>query len=168
MKEIKFRAWGKNICYSYHQELEVTVSRQVFDCIIRYCGGANNKEVGGILIGAYSSDNKSVIISSVSGPTEDSVMKPHSFVRGTRGLQKLLSKKWKEGKYYVGEWHYHPSSSPEPSRQDLKQMKSFASNKKLNCPEPVLFIIGGDRIRGWSSSVHIITKNEIVQMEPEI
>lgn len=42
------------------------------------------------------------------------------------------------------EWHTHPLNSPDPSKIDDDSMFGFAGNKKLNCPEPILVIMGMD------------------------
>jgi hypothetical protein len=48
------------------------------------------------------------------------------------------------GMQYLGEWHYHPSSSPQMGPQDRDEMNEITSNEDYGRPNPVLFIIGGD------------------------
>lgn len=87
----------------------------------------------------------SAIISLASGPPSDSTAGRTWFVRGINGLGRMLDKCFKSaGSYYLGEWHFHPFASPSPSSQDIQQMLTIAKDKKYNCPEPIMIILGGD------------------------
>lgn len=109
------------------------------------CITANTSETGGIIIGQYSASLDNAIVTSITPPPPDSKAGKTWFDRGVEGLPEILSHSWNNlGTYYLGEWHFHPFSAPTPSSQDKRQMKQIASNKKYNCPEPILLIIGGD------------------------
>lgn len=127
----------------------------------RLCDESNPNETGGIIIGKYSDDRLTAYISEISNPPDDSVKKKTFFKRGIRGLQKRLDTLWKDSYYYLGEWHYHPDSLPTPSSSDIKQMISFSQNKKLNCPEPILIIIGGNK-NHWLHNVMVIANETII------
>jgi proteasome lid subunit RPN8/RPN11 len=43
--------------------------------------------------------------------------------------------------YYLGEWHYHPRGSAEPSEIDIAQMINISKSHSWQCPEPLLIII---------------------------
>lgn len=43
---------------------------------------------------------------------------------------------------------------------DSKQMNSISKNKSMNCPEPILFIIGGNPRKNYSVSISIFMKNK--------
>lgn len=109
------------------------------------CTKAGNKETGGIMIGRYSESLKGAVVSSITGPPPDSKAGKTWFERGVIGLRTILDRRFKESKtYYLGEWHFHPFATPTPSYQDRRQMKSIARDKKYNCPEPILLILGGN------------------------
>ena len=129
------------------------------------CIKAKNKETGGILIGKYSKDRSNAIISSITGPPKDSKQGNCTFEIGISGLDKTLDDNLKLGYRCIGDWHFHPNSSPEPSIADNIQMKKFASYKPLNCPEPILIIIGGNQDKGWKLSVHVYTKNKKIPLK---
>ena len=136
----------------------VVICPDTYAKIMLECEKYNGLETGGILIGNYSKDNGVAYIKDSNVP-EDSKHYKTKFFRGTYGLNKLLDKKWSEGEYYLGEWHYHPNSSSKSSRLDDIQMIKFSNNKKLNCPEPILLIIGENTSK-WSLNLYIYKNNE--------
>jgi integrative and conjugative element protein (TIGR02256 family) len=128
--------------------------------ILNHCKKASPNEIGGILVGYYSDDLRWAIVTAITGPPVDSIPGRISFYRGIKGLQKFLDSKWKKRQhYYLGEWHFHPYSSPIPSRSDNMQMINFANNRLLHCPEPILLIIGGDPIGEWELTAHVFVRN---------
>ena len=74
-----------------------------------------------------------------------------------------LNDAWVQGCYYLGEWHYHPNSLPTPSLTDLNQMRILATDEKLNCPEPILLIIG-ERDYIWEMHVEICCKTKYIRL----
>lgn len=109
-----------------------------------FCAEKGTLETGGILVGMYDSDLQSAIITKILGPPSDSKHGRTTFVRGTKGIKKSLDSFWKEGQYYLGEWHFHPNALPIASSQDSSQMKKIAKNNIYKCPEPLMLIIGQD------------------------
>ncbi|MBI4525149.1 MAG: Mov34/MPN/PAD-1 family protein [Deltaproteobacteria bacterium] len=128
--------------------------------ILRFCVQAGRKETGGILLGRYTQSHDMAVITEVAGPPADSLHRSSFFIRGIKGLQQLLNQLWRRKEYYLGEWHYHPFASASPSGTDEQQMREFASNRALNCPEPVLLIIGGDPNRDWNVKVAVYARNQ--------
>ena len=63
-------------------------------------------------------------------------------------------------------WHYHPNASSKSSKVDDMQMIKFSNNKKLNCPEPILIIIGGNPSK-WSLNSYIYKNNEKIILEKD-
>lgn len=118
--------------------------------ITRCCERSHPLETGGILVGQYSTARDCALVSAAGGPPLDSRMGPTWFIRGTRHLQTWLNHRWEHGQeHYLGEWHYHPSSPPNPSGQDRDQMRKIAKSRKIGCPEPLLLIVGGDAKTGY-------------------
>lgn len=100
-------------------------------------------ETGGIIIGHYDTAFQNATITEFTGPPEDSKTARLRFYRGVKGLRNLLRQYWKErNEYYLGEWHLHPGSTPDPSYTDIEQMKEISKDKKFNCKEPILLIFG--------------------------
>lgn len=121
----------------------------------RLCNKANPCETGGILIGHYSPDNHSAIITKVTAAPSQSKATHNRFFRSNVGILKILDKLWINGEYYLGEWHYHPNATPQPSHIDIDSMKAIANNQNLHCPEPILIIIGGNAQSGWDEYVGV-------------
>jgi integrative and conjugative element protein (TIGR02256 family) len=122
----------------------VELESEALEAMLELCRASGKLETGGILIGRYGEYGDRVLVFRITGPPPDSRRFPANFIRGVAGLARRLRAEWKEGHYYVGEWHFHPSNSPEPSPTDRRQIADFAEDASLLCPRPVLMIVGGD------------------------
>lgn len=152
---------GKNYqFYSLDRTFGLTVPISGMEVILGHCIGSEDRETGGIIIGYYSRGHDMAVVTRVSGPPEDSIQKKTWFSRGVHGLQRLLNALWASGEFYLGEWHYHPSSEPVPSGIDDHQMEVFSQNSLLSCPEPILLIIGGNPRAKWTSSAIVYRRNK--------
>ena len=117
-----------------------------------------------MLIGHYNETLDTAIVTRATGPPPDSRRRRTAFYRGTQGLHELLRVLWPKKEYYLGEWHYHPGSSPEPSATDVKRMQDIAENDDSNCPEPILLVAGENR----AITAHIFARNQgVVRLTPE-
>ena len=67
----------------------------------------------------------------------------------------------KKDQYYIGEWHFHPYSSPFPSATDLQTMHSLSEEEYLHCPEPILIIVGG-KPSAWAYHVSVFASGRQV------
>ncbi|MFA5240536.1 MAG: Mov34/MPN/PAD-1 family protein [Phycisphaerae bacterium] len=140
-----YEAWSKDKKYG------LRIPSEVLQKMLSFCQKAGNMETGGILVGYYNRHHDCAIITDCSNPPRDSKCGENYFYRGVHGLQKWLIRLWHLGQqmYYLGEWHFHPFANPNPSDIDIKQLRSNAGNKSYNCPEPVIFIIGGNPNNKW-------------------
>lgn len=103
-------------------------------------------EVGTPLVGCYSDNGFEAFVLDLAPLSSDSQGTLTSFYRGIAGLQKFfvkLRKIFSGKRYYVGEWHSHPNAAPIPSGTDDRNQLAIARDKKTNCPECILVIIGG-------------------------
>ena len=109
------------------------------------CSKADGREIGGILIGYYSEDHSTAIITEASSPPQDSTYGYNWFWRGIAGLRSLLACRWQNtGRrtYYIGEWHYHPAVQVIPSSDDFSQMQEISRSSNYQSKEPIMLIIG--------------------------
>lgn len=87
-------------------------------------------ETGGVLVGYYDLNLKSVVIVDALPPPPDSKATPHSFERGTKELSERVQDiaiRTAGVVGYVGEWHSHPDNYPAvPSPDDLFQLSYLA------------------------------------------
>lgn len=141
-----YEAWSKDGKYG------LRVPSRIMKKMQHLCKKANNVEVGGILVGYYNRRHDCAIVTNCSGPPRDSECGKSFFYRGIQDLQHWLIRSWnlRQRRYYLGEWHFHPSANPTPSSVDMKQMKSNAESKSYRCPEPVLFVIGGNPDKNYA------------------
>lgn len=124
----------------------------VLEKMLNFCENSKGMETGGVFVGHYSNNHDCALVTDCSGAPQDSKVGARYFYRGIKGLQNWFRQLWhhQERQYYLGEWHYHPMGSPTPSHIDVEQMKHNASDISYHCPEPALFIIGGDPKSGWT------------------
>jgi len=157
---IKFRTQDKR----YGLSLDDAIMTKM----LTLCKETANVETGGILVGYYTNNHEWAIVSDVSGPPIGSKRAFSSFVRGIKGLQQWLNDMWDSTNrhYYLGEWHYHPFATPAASYVDVKQIKEHAENGPLNCPEPIMLIVGGNPNNLFDMRAYIYPKGErLYEME---
>lgn len=108
------------------------------------CTKAGRDETGGIILGRYSEAHDCAEIHELGPAPPGSTATRTSFYRGVGGLEELLRRRWRDGIYYLGEWHFHPYAAPDPSAADTRQIELIANDHGYRCPEPLLIIIGAD------------------------
>lgn len=141
-------------------EYTVSLSSSSLQQVIEECIKAGMNETGGILIGSYSEDGSTAFIVEATARPVDSIARRTTFQRGVKGLKSLLDSRWKAGKYYVGEWHFHPGGASEPSSDDFMSMKNISSNPNYQCPEPVMIILGGNPSGTYSLSANVFPRGK--------
>ncbi len=136
--------------------------------MLHACRRADTIEVGGILIGYYGTTLDRAFVTTASSAPRDSRGGPTWFERGTIGLQRRLDRVWRTKKhFYLGEWHYHPHASAEPSLADLAQMAAFAKDPAIRCPEPLLLIVGGNPHAHWNMQAFVFPlEREALELLP--
>jgi integrative and conjugative element protein (TIGR02256 family) len=134
--------------------------------VLGYCRAAADRETGGILTGHYSENHDAALITGVTGPPPDSRSSRAIFVRGVRGLQRLLNELWhRQAGYYLGEWHFHPAGDGMPSGTDREQMGRTARSGAYNCPEPVLVIVAKPSGMSWVMRAFAYPDGRQVELE---
>jgi proteasome lid subunit RPN8/RPN11 len=134
----------------------VDISGAAYDDMLTAAQRADRHETGGILVGRYSEFGDRVTVAEATTAPADSQAFPAAFVRGVVGLSRRLRLAWKRGLYYVGEWHYHPYASPQPSGRDIAQIIDFSRDGRYQCPHPILVIVGGNPRDAPVTSVHAV------------
>ena len=122
---------------------------------------AGRRETGGILIGRYAASGWHVDVEEATHKPKGSWAGFSWFRRGNSGLAEYLRERWKDDLHYVGEWHFHPRSSPHPSNPDLAAMKRSAADPVYDCPMPLLAILGGDPLNIWQVSATLIGPDRV-------
>lgn len=148
----------------------VSFQHLLLDKMLHECRKAGHNETGGIIWGKYNANWDDASITGFSPPPSDSKMGRFSFKRGIAGLQTRIQSLWqkKEREYYLGEWHFHPFSSSSASSTDRQQMFAHAQDLNLQCPEPIMIIIGGDPSHVWSVNIAVYTRQgEVHALMPQ-
>ncbi len=133
------RTW-KTTCGEYSVRLTPDSWRQMES----ECTSAGSVETGGILVGFYTDEEATAVITEALPPPSDSQKGRSWFNRGVAGLKRMLVTRWGRSQrtYYVGEWHYHPAGVVQPSPDDLTQMREIGTDVKYQCREPIMMILG--------------------------
>lgn len=155
MKETEFIHF-RSVCGRYG----VSFRHALLDMMLRECKKAGHNETGGIIWGKYNSNWDDAVITGFSPPPSDSHMGRFSFNRGIAGLQTKIQALWKKKnrEYYLGEWHFHPFASSAASSTDRQQMFAHANKPELQCPEPIMIIIGGNPRHDWDVNMAVYTR----------
>jgi integrative and conjugative element protein (TIGR02256 family) len=126
------------------EQYNLVVEPRALHQLNQMCVKASGVETGGVLIGYYSVDLSTAIVVEASGPPADSQQKPSWFSRGVKGLEQMLKKRWhsENRTYYLGEWHFHPVGTVQPSTVDIEQMYLIRENGNYRCKDPLLLILG--------------------------
>jgi len=142
-------------------ELVVSMSLHVWQKITKLANRKYPKECGGFLIGEYSSDLKVAVIEDMHFSRKSRCESTMFYTDPRRG-NLFLKFKWAfsgGSKYYVGEWHSHPDTSSVPSAIDDDSMFAISCNDSCQCSRPILIILSGNKVSGWSSGyINIYTK----------
>ena len=147
--------WSKDRKFGLHLKESILLDG------LKQCTDSTSQETGGILVGYYTPAHDCAVVTALSGPPPDSIRGPWFFERGTNGIQRWISRLWRERKhFYLGEWHFHPGGPSVPSYDDQEQMQKFSKDKKLKCPEPILLIIGGDPQGAWTANAYVFPANQ--------
>ncbi len=134
--------------------------------ILQFCLVAGKVETGGILVGRYSRNHDVAHVWDASGPPKDSKSGTTWFRRGLHGLQEWLLRLWKDDRFYLGEWHFHPRARPSASETDTIQLKEISDSLQYNCPEPLLLIIGGTLPEAWEIEVYVSPRSgSVIRLE---
>ena len=134
--------------YLASEDLYIEIIASVFNQIQLQAEGEYPNENGGMLAGRYSADRHTVYIEKVVVPMGKLTGRT-TFMRNTKGLEKVWNQLAKEELRYVGEWHSHPNGSTQYSGTDLAAMIDI--EKEVAIENPILLIVG---VRSSGLSAH--------------
>lgn len=133
---------------------------------------AGVNETGGILIGQYSVDHQTALITRAEPPPTDSRAGPTWFERGVTGVKEILHRMWRapQQTFYLGEWHFHPFAHAGASGTDDHTMKCVDLRHGFACHEPILLILGGDPAASYHVNAYVFpnttTRIQLILEEP--
>ncbi|MDR6735206.1 Mov34/MPN/PAD-1 family protein [Sphingobacterium sp. 2149] len=123
--------------------LRISTEQSLIDMLVLYGRNQYPKEFGGVLVGYYSDDKRTVNIIDSILPIDFKSTKT-SFERGVEGLKEPLEEYYKQNPslVYIGEWHTHPNAAPVPSCTDYYAMREIVDASSVCIDNPVMIIIG--------------------------
>ena len=145
---------------SLDDRFNVVISNSALQAIIDECAQAGRKETGGILIGRIDPSGDTAVVIEATPKPKGSGFGLFWFKRSPTGLKQLLAERWNRGQHYLGEWHFHPGGSPEPSGSDYHTMEKIAADQSYQAHEPILIIMGGKPPERWQVSVTVMPIGE--------
>lgn len=123
---------------------------------------SGRNETGGVLIGRYEDGGAVAVVEEVTGSPRGSIFSSVTFQRATGNLRAMMLRRWSSKRHYLGEWHFHPGHAPEPSGRDKSTMARIAADKRYNCREPLLLIIGQGAARAPCLSLCVFPLGEAI------
>jgi hypothetical protein len=129
---------------STDEEYCVILWKQARQKLVQMRDRGGSEETGGILVGFYSDDLTTAIVTQATEPPSDSLRGATWFHRGVAGLRKMLSGLWEKPNRldHLGEWHDHTAPHIRLSERDIREMKDISGSSRYQCSEPILIVIG--------------------------
>lgn len=111
-----------------------------------------DNEGGGVLLGRLILNSKNIVIDRVSIPMIADKRSRYSFIRNAKQHQRIIDRAWIKSSgtcNYLGEWHTHPESNPDPSNVDLKNWKNRLKEDTYFSRYLYFIILGTKRFHVW-------------------
>lgn len=138
--------------------LKIFIKDDLFYSLSKKAEAGCPNESGGLLVGKYSTDHKTVIVTKAITPTQETTT-PTSYTRKTDGMEAIWKKLYEEGLQYVGEWHSHPNGSPQYSTEDLNAMRGIYADEDVTISKPLLLILGVKDGKYCKNAAYIYNKD---------
>ena len=103
---------------------------------------ASDLEAGGVLLARFDLPN--VIIEEVTAPCSKDCRSRLAFVADQASRKKAVSRAYKKGLHFIGEWHTHPQTYPTPSARDLRSMNELFVKSRHELNFLVMIIVGNE------------------------
>lgn len=148
------------------KRIKIYLDSNIKESIVKEIKCNPDIETGGIIIG-YFIEGRILKITDTSLPGKNAKKERASFIKDAEFCQNFLNEisLSDQRKAYVGEWHYHPSGSADPSNTDLLSLNSIAEQSEYLLDEPIMIIVSKDF--HLSCTVHK-GNNEFYEAEIEI
>lgn len=107
---------------------------------------SNDIETGGVLVG-HIDEKGTYCVLKASGPGPNAIRTKVRFEKEERYCQEFLERMTKElgvKGAYLGEWHYHPTGTNDPSGQDIKSLSEIAKQEEYRIDKPISIILAPD------------------------
>lgn len=102
-------------------------------------------ETGGLLFGEIDDSHQTIWLDGATMPPSDSEASAEKFLCGTEGTDEVadsIRARTKGSSRFVGIWHTHPVSPPQPSTDDLQAMVRLLLEQDKTPRHVVMMIVG--------------------------
>ena len=148
-----------------HNNLNLIVSDDLLSRVAEKGKSFFPKEIGGFLIGYYSSDLKTLYITDFLLP-KNFKSNFHLFERSVDGIANIFKRIfYKKKHYYIGEWHTHPNGSTMYSTIDLKAMIKIAKNDNVVIENPILLILSINNNGSYDFSFYLYANEKLIKYD---
>jgi len=150
-----------------YKNLKLVISKELISKMDKKGIEFHPNEIGGFLIGYYSSDLKTLLIDDFIIPKKYK-SSSHLFERSVVGIANIFKKIFIEKKhYYIGEWHTHPNGLSMYSDTDLNAMKEIAQNGKVIIENPILLILSINKKGNNDFSFYLYVNEKLIKYDKD-
>lgn len=101
---------------------------------------SHSKEAGGQLFATFHGN--SIQIERATGPRKRDQRGFMFFIPNRLSERREITQQFKAGFHYVGDWHTHPESRPQPSRTDIDSFQDMFRKSRHKLASFVMVIVG--------------------------
>lgn len=157
---------AKERIYEMSNGGKIKVSKAALKVINEFIQNENTSpESGGVLLGRFIKNSRDIVIDNVTVPMKGDNRKRHSFKRLSPLHQQIIDDEWKKSKgtcNYLGEWHTHPETNPEPSGVDKKDWRRKLKNDTFSSRYLYFLIAGTENISIWEGDRRTIEIKKLI------
>lgn len=149
---------------SHTHELTIVLSDDVLNHFKKHQQKLKkDKESGGQLFAKIDIKGHHWSIVKATGPNHNDFRSRLGFKANRKKEQEDIDSAFNNGLHFVGDWHTHPESHPNPSLEDRNAIFDIFKKSKHELPGFIMIIIGNNKMRDlWIS---ISTDKEIERLE---
>lgn len=115
-------------------------------------------ETGGVLLGYWSQDRQSLLISDASGPGPGATHGVSDFTPDPAFQRNFVARAYEDSRRittYLGDWHSHPGGADQLSQTDLHTLGRIARDRHARARHPIMAILSGNEPQ-WSLTVWVL------------
>ena len=127
--------------FTNNADIRITFENEVLELFEQHKQlSEKSLESGGQLFARF--DEKEVVISKATGLRDGDKRGRFLFLPNRSKEQDEIKELFGKGYHYVGDWHTHPESMPEPSKIDLENIVECYNKSKHDLRYFILVIVG--------------------------
>jgi integrative and conjugative element protein (TIGR02256 family) len=125
-----------------HSDQRLVLMPQVLESFLKFRQRRSDPEAGGLLFGEF--DFPLIRIVEASPPHLADQRWRTLFIPNRVLQRRLIKRRFRRGRHFVGEWHTHPEPFPNPSRLDLESLADAFLKSRHQLNYFVMIIVGND------------------------